>query len=116
MRPSLELLQLSSFLIFHYFSSPSFAWNTLNGEAPRLIGHRGERAFSIPEHTLPAYHMAVWEHADYIEPDLVLTKDLVLVCYHDLTLKSNTDVSERDEFRSRRRNLTVPDREGSGKA
>lgn len=92
----------------------AFGWNTLNGLPPRLIGHRGERAFSIPEHSLPSYHMAIWEHADYIEPDLVMTKDQVLVCYHDLSLKSNTDVASHARFASRMRNVTIPDNDGSG--
>jgi glycerophosphoryl diester phosphodiesterase len=59
--------------------------------------------------------MAIWEHADYIEPDLVMTKDHVLVCYHDLSLKSNTDVASRAEFASRKRNVTIPDNDGSGR-
>ena len=91
----------------------ALAWNTLHRQPPKLIAHRGERAFSIPEHSLPAYHMAIWEHADFIEPDLVMTADQVLVCYHDLGLKSNTDVANHPEFANRMRNLTIPDPDGS---
>ncbi|KAI8907647.1 PLC-like phosphodiesterase [Powellomyces hirtus] len=89
-------------------------WNTIDGKPTRLIAHRGESAFSLPEHTLPSYHMAVWEHADYIEPDLVLTKDGQLVLYHDLTIKSSSDVAEHPEFADRMRNGTFSDPNGSG--
>ncbi|KAJ3148026.1 Phospholipase D1 [Geranomyces michiganensis] len=85
-------------------------WNTTNGKPTRLIAHRGERAFSLPEHTLPAYHLAIWEHADYVEPDLVLTKDGHLVIHHDLTLKGNTDIASHPEFAARMtRNATITD-------
>jgi glycerophosphoryl diester phosphodiesterase len=89
-------------------------WPTLDGKPPRLIGHRGERAFSIPEHSIPAYHMGIWEHADYVEPDLVLTKDGQLVIYHDLFIKAGTDVADHPEFADRMRPLTiVPDPDGN---
>lgn len=45
--------------------------------------------------------------ADYVEPDLVLTKDAVLVCYHDLALKRTTDVEDHPEFADRRGNHSV---------
>ena len=96
------------------FNVPSSGWKTLDGKPSRLIGHRGERAFNIPEHTLGSYQMGVWEHADFGEPDLVLTKDGVPVCYHDLALKSNTDVSKHPELAHLKRNITVPDVDGSG--
>ena len=51
-----------------------------------LIAHRGASAYA-PEHTLAAYQMAIDQKADYVEQDLQITKDGVLVCLHDLTLK-----------------------------
>ncbi|KAI8818574.1 PLC-like phosphodiesterase [Fimicolochytrium jonesii] len=84
-------------------------WKTVDGEPTKLFGHRGERAFALPEHSLPSYHMAVWEHADFIEPDLVLTKDNVLVIYHDLSIKSSTDVADHPEFQHLKRNATIWD-------
>lgn len=88
-------------------------WKTINEQPVRLIAHRGERAFSIPEHSLPGYHLAIFEHADFVEPDLVMTKDGILVCYHDIGLKFNTDVEQKPEFANRRRNITVLDPDGS---
>ncbi|KAJ3162520.1 hypothetical protein HDU88_006679 [Geranomyces variabilis] len=98
-----------SFSIPHDNAQLRPRWNTTNGKPTRLIAHRGERAFSLPEHTLPAYHMAVWERADYIEPDLVLTKDGHLVIHHDLTLKTTTDIASHTEFASLKRNATIVD-------
>src|SRR5262245_1180515 len=56
-----------------------------------LIAHRGASAYA-PEHTLAAYQMAIDQKADYVEQDLQITKDGVLVCLHDLTLERTTNV------------------------
>ncbi|KAJ1781077.1 hypothetical protein LPJ67_005638, partial [Coemansia sp. RSA 1938] len=53
-------------------------WNTLSGRPPVLVGHRGEKAF-MPEHSRASYWQAALEGADYIEPDLALTRDGHLV-------------------------------------
>jgi len=58
-----------------------------------LIAHRGASAYA-PEHTLAAYQMAIDQKADYVEQDLQITKDGVLVCLHDLTLERTTNVAE----------------------
>ena len=55
-----------------------------------LVAHRGASAYA-PEHTLAAYTLAVEQGADYVEQDLAVTKDGVLVCIHDLTLERTTD-------------------------
>lgn len=60
---------------------------------PVLIAHRGASAYA-PEHTLPAYRMALEMGADFIEPDLQITRDGVLVALHDETLERTTDVRE----------------------
>lgn len=68
-------------------------WNTLSGEAPFVIGHRGASGYR-PEHTLAAYRLAIEQGARYIEPDLVMTKDGVLVARHEPMLarvELNTD-------------------------
>jgi glycerophosphoryl diester phosphodiesterase len=62
----------------------------LNGDAPIVIAHRGASGY-LPEHTLGGYELAVKLGADYIEPDLQLTKDGVLVAMHDDTLTRTTD-------------------------
>jgi glycerophosphoryl diester phosphodiesterase len=60
---------------------------------PTLIAHRGA-SWDAPEHTLPAYELALEQGADFVEPDLQMTKDGVLVCLHDLTLERTTNVAE----------------------
>jgi glycerophosphoryl diester phosphodiesterase len=73
----------------------------------KLFAHRGASAYA-PEHTLEAYRLALEQGADYVEQDLAVTKDGVLVCIHDLTLERTTNVEE-----------VFPDRavaEGSGAA
>lgn len=61
---------------------PAQAWNTLSGEAPIVIGHRGASGYR-PEHTLEAYSLAIAQGANFIEPDLVMTKDGELLARHE---------------------------------
>jgi glycerophosphoryl diester phosphodiesterase len=58
-----------------------------------LIAHRGASGYA-PEHTLAAYRLALAQKADYVEQDLQITKDGVLVCAHDETLERTTNVEE----------------------
>jgi glycerophosphoryl diester phosphodiesterase len=74
-----------------------------------IIAHRGASA-ERPEHTLAAYERAIDQGADYIEPDLVATKDLVLVSRHENELSGTTDVAAREEFEDRRREKTIDGR------
>ena len=69
---------------------------------PIVIGHRGASG-TRPEHTLMAYREAIALGADVIEPDLVVTKDGVLVCRHENDITVTTDVSTRPEFAARAR-------------
>ena len=55
------------------------------------IAHRGASA-DAPEHTLTAYRLAIKHGADFVEPDLQITKDGVLICLHDTSLERTTDV------------------------
>lgn len=71
-----------------------------------IIAHRGASA-ERPEHTLAAYERAIDQGADYIEPDLVVTKDLVLISRHENELSDTTDVASREEFEGRRRDKTI---------
>jgi glycerophosphoryl diester phosphodiesterase len=70
-------------------------------EPPIVIGHRGASGF-VPEHTLTSYFIAIQQGADFVEPDLVSTKDGVLVARHENDISGTTDVSEHPEFASRR--------------
>jgi glycerophosphoryl diester phosphodiesterase len=76
------------------------------GDDMLIIAHRGASA-ERPEHTLAAYELAIDQGADYIEPDLVATKDLVLVSRHENELSGTTDVASREEFADRRRDKTI---------
>jgi glycerophosphoryl diester phosphodiesterase len=78
-----------------------------------VIAHRGASA-ERPEHTLAAYELAIDQGADYIEPDLVVTKDLVLVSRHENELSGTTDVASREEFEDRRRDKTIDGQKVAG--
>ena len=71
-----------------------------------VIGHRGASGYR-PEHTALAYRTAYRSGADSVEPDVLSTRDGVLVCRHDLDLSLTTDVAERPEFADRRRSQVV---------
>ena len=85
-------------------------------KAPLLIAHRGASGY-VPEHTLAAYWLAIEQGADYVEPDLVLTKDGVLVARHETAnailyadasvREARTDVAERPEFASRKATKSI---------
>jgi glycerophosphoryl diester phosphodiesterase len=73
---------------------------------PLVIGHRGAHGY-LPAHTLEGYALAVELGADYIEPDLVATKDGHLIASHEPNLVATTDVASRPEFEARRRTAVV---------
>ena len=64
------------------------------------VAHRGASAYA-PEHTLSAYRLALEQSADFVEQDLAVTKDGVLICLHDPTLERTTNVEELFPDRSR---------------
>ncbi|WP_174754961.1 glycerophosphodiester phosphodiesterase family protein [Arenimonas daejeonensis] len=67
----------------------------------RVIAHRGACGYR-PEHTLEAYALAIDQGADFIEPDLVPTRDGVLIARHENELSDSTDVADRPVFADRR--------------
>lgn len=73
---------------------------------PLVIGHRGASGYR-PEHTLASYELAARMGADFIEPDLCLTKDGVLVARHEPEIGGTTDVASRPEFADRRKTLIL---------
>src|SRR6187397_751546 len=73
---------------------------------PLVIAHRGASG-ERPEHTLMAYRLAIQEGADFIEPDLVLTKDGQLVVRHENEIGATTDVASRPEFAARKNTWTI---------
>ncbi|MBK6703017.1 MAG: glycerophosphodiester phosphodiesterase [Caulobacteraceae bacterium] len=80
---------------------------------PIVIAHRGASAYR-PEHTLAGYLLAIEQGADFIEPDLVMTKDHVLVCRHENEISGTTDVADHPEFAERRKAKTVDGAEALG--
>jgi glycerophosphoryl diester phosphodiesterase len=83
------------------------AYATLSGEKPIIIAHRGASGL-FPEHTIPGYEAAIAQGADFIEPDLVMTKDGVLIARHDAYLSDTTDVADRPEFADRKVKRATP--------
>ncbi len=73
---------------------------------PIVIAHRGASG-SRPEHTLSAYRLAIEQGADFIEPDLVLTKDDVFVVRHENEISGTTDIAAHPEFAARRTTKTI---------
>jgi glycerophosphoryl diester phosphodiesterase len=69
--------------------------------SPLVIGHRGASGY-LPEHTLESYRLAIKLGADYIEPDLVATKDGVLIARHEPDITLSTDVKDHPEFADRK--------------
>jgi glycerophosphoryl diester phosphodiesterase len=84
----------------------------LNGQAI-VIAHRGASG-ERPEHTIAAYTLAVEQGADYIEPDLVLTKDGVLVARHENEISETTNVSAKAEFADRKTTKTIDGQQMTG--
>jgi glycerophosphoryl diester phosphodiesterase len=77
------------------------AMATTRPRIPLVIAHRGASG-ERPEHTALAYRLAVDQGADFIEPDLVLSKDGALVCRHENEIGGTTDVGARPEFAARK--------------
>jgi glycerophosphoryl diester phosphodiesterase len=75
--------------------------------APLVIGHRGGANGYLPEHTLEAYALGIALGADYIEPDLVATKDGHLIARHEPNLIDTTNVKELPQFAGRRKTVMV---------
>ncbi len=78
-----------------------------------VVAHRGASAY-LPEHTLESYQLAIEQGADYIEPDVVLTKDGVPIVRHEVLLDLTTDVASRKEYAARRSSRTFYGKEIEG--
>lgn len=92
------------FFAFLCFKSEAF-------EAPLVLGHRGASGYR-PEHTMASYELAIQMGADYIEPDLVMTKDHVLVARHENEIGGTTDVATK--FPNRKTTKKVDGKEITG--
>jgi glycerophosphoryl diester phosphodiesterase len=81
----------SSFIALSFVAMSASPTGT--AAAKKLVAHRGASAYA-PEHTLASYRLALEQKADYVEQDLAVTKDLVLICLHDESLERTTNVEE----------------------
>jgi len=85
----------------------------MTNSSPIVIGHRGAAGYR-PEHTMASFSTAIDLGADFIEPDLVSTKDHVLIVRHENELSRTTDVADRPEFAGRRATKVVDGRRSVG--
>mgnify|MGYP000356642027 CR=1 FL=1 len=79
------------------YQNPGLSWP----QKPAVAGHRGASAFR-PEHTLAAYQRAIEDGADIVEPDLVITKDGILIARHENEISGTSNVADKPEFASRK--------------
>lgn len=97
-----KALQLLGFVSAIHSEAPYIK----NNSRPLVIGHRGSMG-SFPEHTYPSYTAAYFEHADFIELDIQITKDGHFVMSHEPCLKELTDIEDHPEFEDRKGNYTI---------
>ncbi len=86
---------------------------TLDGSKPVVVGHRGAPGY-LPDHTLEGYRTAIAMGADFIEPDLVLTKDGVLIARHEPVLTDTTNVRSLPKYADRKRKAIIDSIEYDG--
>jgi glycerophosphoryl diester phosphodiesterase len=97
---------LRAALVLAMIATPALAKEAVITSKPIVIAHRGASG-ERPEHTLAAYQLAIEQGADFIEPDLVMTKDGQLVARHENDITGTTDVASRTEFADRKRSKTI---------
>jgi glycerophosphoryl diester phosphodiesterase len=95
----------------HAENVPTLVAPTLDGGLPLVIGHRGA-AGHRPEHTLASYELAIDYGVDFIEPDLVTTKDGVLIARHENDISGTSDVA--DKFPERRATKAIDGKKITG--
>lgn len=111
------LLASPTFFVAHQPEAAGPTYSTLSGSAPLVIGHRGASGYR-PEHTLASYELAIAQGANFIEPDVVMTKDRVLVARHENALaivhpvtgaliEGTTNVHELPQFAGYKRTKTI---------
>jgi glycerophosphoryl diester phosphodiesterase len=76
-------------------------------ETPLVIGHRGGATGYLPDHTLENYALGIALGADFVEPDLVMTRDGHMIARHEPNIKTTTDVESHPEFATRRRTAVI---------
>ena len=87
---------------------------TASFPAPLVIGHRGGATGYLPDHTLENYALGIDLGADFVEPDLVATKDGHLIARHEPNLVATTNVKDLPQFADRRRKVVIDGAEEEG--
>ncbi|GAB9471429.1 Glycerophosphoryl diester phosphodiesterase [Globisporangium polare] len=82
-------------------------------KSPLIIGHRGAPGY-LPEHTIEGYTLAIEMGVDFIEPDLVITKDGVLIARHEPNIIATTNVADKPEFASRKKTVKIDGNDDTG--
>ncbi|MBK8815265.1 MAG: glycerophosphodiester phosphodiesterase [Methylococcaceae bacterium] len=100
-QPIPAFLIIASLLAIHATNNHAHAKAHSAVVTPIVIGHRGASGYR-PEHTLASYELAIEMGADFVEPDLVLTKDGRMIARHEPMLGSTTDVADHPEFAARK--------------
>ncbi|EPK5793156.1 TPA: glycerophosphodiester phosphodiesterase [Pseudomonas aeruginosa] len=110
---SLSVLIFSLFISACSEEEKSSLSSTLSGQAVTIVAHRGASG-ERPEHTLGSYELAIELGADFIEPDLVLTKDGVLVVRHENEISQTTNVEDHPEFFDRKTTKLIDGKKVTG--
>ncbi|MFC7344668.1 glycerophosphodiester phosphodiesterase [Saccharopolyspora griseoalba] len=110
---ALSLTGLAALGVVTATAQPASAQPAPESAEVEVYGHRGASGYR-PEHTLASYELAAQMGADYIEPDLVPTKDGVLVARHENDITGTTDVAERPEFADRKTTKVIDGTEHTG--
>ncbi len=105
------MTKISFFLLVAAFFLHDYAANARDLPWPLIIAHRGASG-TLPEHTLESYALAIEQGAHFVEPDLVSTRDGVLIARHENELSDTTDVAEK--FPNRRATRIIDGREVTG--
>jgi glycerophosphoryl diester phosphodiesterase len=106
-------IAFATLLVTGCASSSRAGLKTLDGKPPMVAAHRGASGY-VPEETIEAYVRAIELGADFIELDLISTKDGVLIARHDPNLAISTDVATHPEFAARKRTTRVDGEEQTG--
>jgi glycerophosphoryl diester phosphodiesterase len=104
---SKNVLLATVWVLLLALSLPATAHRETAARAPLVIGHRGGGNGYLPEHTLAAYALGIELGADYIEADLVATKDGHLIARHEPNISQTTNVGDLPEFAARRRTILL---------
>src|SRR3954465_11165686 len=89
-----------------YMPAPTLMPTASKRTAPVVIGHRGACGY-VPEHTLTSYFIAMQDGVDYVEPDLEMRRDGVLIARHENEIGGTTDVARHPRFSDRRTKRTI---------